>query len=183
MFFTKEQINPALSLLSDNYASIRDEFNQVKEELVYTNWNSDNEYRSIKKNPYNGWKVAGLFCEGTIYHDNTSKLPTLYNLCMESGLTQRCGISVLEPKKSIGWHIDKDPKYKDKIIVRGLWGLDINPQDQEVCEIHLKHKKETFANNRFHFFWGRSLHHVYNTLSTPRYCLCFDNLVKLHTNI
>ena len=180
MFFTTKQINPSLTILSDNYATIRDEFNNVRDELEYTNWNGNNEYSSIKKSPYDGWKVAPLYAKGVgIHKDNAAKMPTLLKLCLKAGIVQRCGISVLEPNKNIDWHIDTDPTYKDKIIVRGLWGLDINPQNQEVCEIHLKNKKETFANNRFHLFWGRSLHHVYNTLSTPRYCLCFDNLVTI----
>ena len=56
---------------------------------------------------------------------------------------------------------------------------DIDSPEVERTKEYLENKKETFANNRFHFFWGRSLHHVYNTLSTPRYCLCFDNLVTI----
>ena len=60
MFFTTKQINPSLTILSDNYATIRDEFNNVRDELEYTNWNGNNEYSSIKKSPYDGWRVAPL---------------------------------------------------------------------------------------------------------------------------
>ena len=64
MFFTTEQINPSLTLLSDNYAKIRDEFKNVRDELEYKNWNGNNEYTSIKKSPYDGWKVAPLYAMG-----------------------------------------------------------------------------------------------------------------------
>ena len=87
MFFTTEQINPSLTLLSDNYAKIRDEFKNVRDELEYTNWNGNNEYTSIKKSPYDGWKVAPLYAKGIgIHKDNAVKMPTLLKLCLKAGI-------------------------------------------------------------------------------------------------
>ena len=206
-FFTRDEINPDLNLLAKNYIAIRDEFRASKHKLVYTNWNSDNEYTSIKDNPYNGWKVAALFGQydesmdlaqlevvydqavyvdpdhDIIYTQNAVYMPTLFKMCLEAGIRQRCGISVLEPGKSIGWHTDPDPEYQEEVIIRGLWGLEVNPQNQEVCQLYLDTKSEgilteSFSHNRMHFFWGRTPHQVHNTLSTPRYCLCFDNIVN-----
>ena len=205
-FFTKEEINPSLNLLANNYEAVRDEFRSVKHQLVYTNWSGNNGYTSIDKNPYAGWKVAALFGQydpsmdleylekvydqavyvnpeyDIIYTQNAVRMPTLFNLCLEAGIRQRCGISVLDPGVVIDWHTDPDPEYDKETIIRGLWGIDVNPQEQEVCQLYLNTKSdgiinENFSHNRFHFFWGRTPHHVFSNLSTPRYCLCFDNLV------
>ena len=51
-FFTKEEINPKLNELCINYEKVRDEYRSVKDQLVYTNWNSNNAYNTIDKNPY-----------------------------------------------------------------------------------------------------------------------------------
>ena len=91
---------------------------------------------------------------------------TLLKLCLKAGIVQRCGISVLEPNKSIDWHVDTDPTYKDKIIVRGLWGLDINPQGEEVCEIHLENKKKPLRTIGFISF-GEDLCTMYIILYLP----------------
>ena len=64
-FFTKEEINPKLNELCINYEKVRDEYRSVKDQLVYTNWNSNNAYNTIDKNPYEGWKVAAMYAK---YH-------------------------------------------------------------------------------------------------------------------
>ena len=207
-FFTKEEINPKLNELCINYEKVRDEYASVKDQLVYTNWNSNNAYNTIGKNPYEGWKVAAMYARyhpamesrlpelekmydqkvyldperHIAYTENAKKLPTLFNLCYEAGLRARVGVSVLEPGKVIDWHTDPDPTPDDDLIIRGLWGIDINPQNQETCQILLNSRvdgviNEVMMNNRMHFFWGRTQHHVFSNLSTPRVCLCFDNIV------
>ena len=205
-FFKQEEVNPALNLLSLNYELIRDEFRSVKDGLVWTNWHGKNQYTSIEKNPYAGWRVAALYGEydsnedydhiakmekvydqacyidpekEILYTQNAVKMPNLFKLAYESGIFKRVGISVLHPGKSIPWHVDTDPEHPDYVIIRGLWGIDVNPQDNEVCTISLDTKDsgvltEDFLPNRYHFFWGRTPHMVHNTLTTPRYCLCFD---------
>ena len=209
-FFTQEEVNPELNSLAINYEKIRDGFRSVKNKLVYTNWNSANRYNTIDKNPYDGWKVAALYARyhpsmeqklpelekmydqavyldperGIAYTENAKKLPTLFDLCYKAGIRQRVGVSILEPQKFIDWHTDPDPEYDEDLIIRGLWGIDINPQNQEICQIYLNSKmdgvvQQNMMNNRFHFFWGRTPHHVFNTLTTPRVCLCFDNIVPL----
>ena len=206
-FFTKEEVNPKLNELCINYEKVRDEYRAVKDQLVYTNWNGNNEYTTIEKNPYDGWKVAALFGQyhpamdiaklekvydqavyvdhdhEIVYTQNAVMMPTLFKLCLEAGIRQRCGVSVLAPGKVIDWHTDPDPTPDDDLIIRGLWGIDINPQNQETCQILLNSKvdgviNEVMMNNRMHFFWGRTQHHVFSNLSTPRVCLCFDNIVS-----
>ena len=205
-FYTRDEINPKLNLLCNNYEKVRDEYNAVKDQLVYTNWNGNNNYNSIDKNPYEGWKVAALYGQyypeinikdlekiydqavyvdyehDIIYSQNALKMPTLFNLCLEAGIKQRCGISVLDPGKVIDWHSDPDPTFEDDFIIRGLWGIDVNFQNAETCQLLLNSKvdgvvTEVMMNNRMHFFWGRTQHHVFNTMTRPRVCLCFDNVV------
>jgi hypothetical protein len=64
-----------------------------------------------------------------------------------------------------------------------LWGLDVQSSKDEYAFLALNTQKgvfsEYFENNKFMFFWGNTTHMVYNTLSTPRYCLCFDQKVKI----
>ena len=202
-FFTKEEINPSLNLLANNYELIRDEFESVKHQLVWTNWHGNNSYTSIEKSPYAGWQVAALYGKydpsmdliemervydqgcyvdpelGILYTHNAVRMPNLFGLACEAGIIRRAGISVLHPGKSIPWHVDDDPEHPDYAVIRGLWDIEVNPQNNEVCTLSLDTEDkgvvlEPFSHNRFHFFWGRTPHMVHNTLSTPRYCLCFD---------
>lgn len=208
-FYTVDEINPNLKKLSDNYQKIREEFNDNKDRLTWTNWHGDNCYTSISKSPYDGWQVAALYLEyknfivnnidsykeayntevhvdedkNIISSDNTKVLPLLTDLAYESGLTTRVGISLLVPGKDIDWHVDNDPYDDEYITIRGLWGIDVNPTDDEhsFLAIHVDGNTsiQHFENNKFIFFWGRTTHMVYNSLSTPRYCLCFDQKVKI----
>jgi len=208
-FYSLEEINPELKLLSDNYHTIAEEFNENKDKLVWTNWTGNNHYTSVKANPYDGWQVAALYLEynnyieqnrsyyeqvyktkahidyerDIIYSDNADYLPTLTNFAYQSGLRQRVGISVVHPGKAIDWHVDNDPSDDDYITIRGLWGLDIKSTEDEYAFLALNTQKgmftEYFESNKFMFFWGSTTHMVYNTLSTPRYCLCFDQKVKI----
>ena len=204
LFYDLDQINPKLKILSDNYEIIKKEFIKNKNKLTWTNWNSNNEYTSITDNPYNGWKVAALSCQydysmlkkpseyskifntnihfdhdnELMYTDNAFILPKLFNFIKEVGIKCRVGISALEPEKHIQWHVDPDPVVDDSIIIRGLWGLDVNSNKDEYCYLSVNNngtlETEHFVNNKFILFFGRSQHMVYNTLKTPRYCLCFD---------
>ena len=195
-FFTKEEINPALNLLNINYEKVRDEFRAVKHQLVYID--------------HDEWKVAPLFGQyhptmdlekleedydqavyvnpeyEIIYTQNAVRMPTLFKLCLEAGIRQRCGISVLDPGKVIDWRVESDPILEDDIMIRGLWGIDINPQNQETCQLLLNSKvdgvvNEVMINNRMHFYWGRTNHHVFSNLSTPGVCLSFENIVPMDT--
>jgi len=209
-FYTIDEINPNLKLLSDNYQQIVEEFKENKDKLTWTNWKGNNNYDTVRSNPYDGWEVASLFIEADdyvldhlqyyksvyntevyideeykiAYSDNAKLLPTLRNIACESGLRQRVGISVVHPGKQIDWHVDNDPKDEECITIRGLWGLEVNSNDDEYALLALNTQRgmlsEHFENNKFMFFWGSTTHMVYNTLTTPRYCLCFDQKVNIN---
>lgn len=208
-FYTIEELNPDLKILSDNYDAIREEFIANKDKLVWTNWHPNNTYVAPADNPYDGWEVAALYLEynqhivnninyykdkyktevypdsdrGIVYGDNAKLLPTLTDCSYRSGIRTRVGISVVHPGKHIGWHIDNDPATEDTVTIRGLWGIDVNTTKDEYAFLSLNIRgdmpTEHFENNKFIMFWGRTTHMVYNTLSTPRYCLCFDVRVNI----
>lgn len=115
-----------------------------------------------------------IFCK-----KNYFRLPLLSKLLLESGITKRVGISMLNPEKEIPWHVDPDPESDNRSIIRGLWGLDIQEEKKKECYIMLGNEvssaeKRIFSNNQHMFFWGGVRHMVKNNLSTPRYCICFD---------
>jgi len=199
-FFTVEDINDNLNDLAINYIKIRDEFKSVKDKLVYIE--SSGVYTGCKYAPlYQRYhptmdkKLSDLEIKydqkvyldpdrDIIYTENAKKLPILFDTCYHSGLRQRVDINVLPPEHIIDWHVDSDSEYEDDMIIRGLWGIDINPQNRELCHIYLNSKTDglvhqNIINNGFNFFWGRTPHHVHNTLTMPRVCLSFDNIVSL----
>jgi len=208
-FYSIDDLNPNLKVLSDNYGAIREEFIANKDKLVWTNWHKNNSYTSVSNNPYDGWQVAGLYLEyseqlvrnidqyrnvyqtevypdedmGVVYGDNAKILPTLTECAYKSGLRTRVGISVVHPGKHIPWHKDNDPADEDTVTMRGLWGIDVNSNKDEYAFLSLNVSgnmpTEHFQNNKFILFWGRTTHMVYNTLTTPRYCLCFDMKVNI----
>ena len=158
-FFTIEQINPKLQILEDRYLQIRKEFDDSFNQLIWTNWNGDNDYKQISESPYKGWKVAPLMVDSGNIHkneidifsrelsvsynqnvsydkesnillfENGKYLPTLISTLLECGIKKRVGISVVFPDKEIKWHIDPDPETPEYAIIRGLWGLSINEED------------------------------------------------------
>ena len=70
------------------------------------------------------------------------------------------------------------------MIIRGLWGIDINPQNQETIQLLVQDStngvvNEVMMNNRLHFYWGKTPHHIFSNLSTPMVCLSFDNVVPI----
>ena len=194
-FFTKDEINPNLNLLNINYEKCRDEYESARHRLVFNEG----------KEAYQDCKIATLFGryhpsmdlaelervydQGVyvdpereiFYTQNTVYVPTLFNLCLEVGIRQRCSINLLEPGKVIDWHTDLDPQGDDDLIIRGLWGLSVNPQNQETCQLLVDSKEgvqnQILSNNSMHFFWGRTKHHVFNNLTTPRACLSFGIVV------
>lgn len=207
-FFDVNEINPKLKLLQKRYYQIKKEFDENLNDIIWVNWNGYNDYKQLIQTPYNGWKVAPLLVDvDNIYSgdlpifkkevensynqrvefdseknlflfENSKYLPILTSTLFECGVTKRVGISVVFPDKKIDWHFDPDPETQEKIIVRGLWGLDINPDNNGDCFLCLgdpvNHKKKEFKNNEFIFFWGRTKHMVLNTLQTPRYVVLFD---------
>ena len=208
-FYSIEELNPDLKLLSENYDSIKEEFLTNKDKLVWTNWSPNNTYVAPGNDPYEGWQIAGLYLEygqhivdnidtyrklyqtevypdperGIVYGDNAKSLPILTDIAYKCGLRTRVGVSVVYPGKHIGWHTDNDPATEDTVTLRGLWGLDINSTSDEYAFLSLNVRgdmpTEHFENNKFIMFWGRTTHMVYNTLKTPRYCLCFDMKVNI----
>jgi len=114
------------------------------------------------------------------YHrENSELLPILTSTMREAGIKRRFGISMVGPGKGIGWHLDPDPERDNLAIIRGLWGLDVRQEEGKECYLMFgnnreKAEKKLFVNNQHMFFWGRIRHKVENELSTPRYCLCFD---------
>jgi len=184
-FFTPEEINPKLNVLSKRFDEIQKEFFECKKNLIWTNWNGNNDYSKIGDSPYDGWKVAALLLEyenSTFIFDNCKYFPILKSTLFEIGIKKRVGISVVFPGKEIKWHIDPDPETKDYAIIRGLWTIDVNIDSCGECALYLGDEKSPekhyFKNNEFVFFWGRTKHKVVNTLQTPRYVLCFDQIIS-----
>ena len=204
-FFTPEEINPKLKLLTERFDQIQKEFLENQKNLIWTNWNGDNDYAQIKNSPYEGWKVAALLLQyennsiidelktnynqnvefdptiSTFVFDNCKYFPVLTSTLLEIGIKKRVGLSVVFPGKEIKWHIDPDPETLNHSIIRGLWGIDVRPDLHGECALYLgdeqNPEKYNFKNNEFMFFWGRTKHRVLNTLQTPRYVLCFDQLL------
>jgi len=214
-FFTLEEINPGLKLLSERFDKIKKEFLENKDKLVWTNWAGTAGYHGENSVAYAGWKIAAIFgaLEDTreftkemlidtlplleetykqkLYPDqnrkiilaqNAKHLPVLARTCYEAGIRKRVGISVVYPGKEIKWHIDPDPELGDNLIIRGLWGVDVNQEDGLECYLGLgpedNFEKRLFQDNKFMFFYGRVPHGVINNLTTPRYALCFDHVIN-----
>lgn len=205
-FFSIDEINTKLHLLSERFELIQSEFFKNKDNLVWTNWYSKNNYPKIDESPYAGWQVAPLIVQDrNITHSYIRKnynqsvkfdfksgafllqnseyyFPTLISTLLECGIKKRVGISVVFPNKEIKWHTDPDPETKKCAIIRGLWGLDVQNDGSGECSLCLgdqnNYEKRLFKNNEFMFFWGRTKHMVSNTLKTPRYALCFDQNVS-----
>jgi hypothetical protein len=200
-FFSIDEINVKLHLLSERFELIQSEFFENKDKLTWTNWNGNNDYSQINESPYAGWKISPLMVQGnnlssyslrknynqsvrfdskngTFIFQNSEYLPILISTLLECGIKKRVGISVVFPNKEIKWHTDPDPETKKCAIIRGLWGLDVQNDDSGECFLCLgdenDYEKRLFKNNEFMFFWGRTKHMVSNTLKTPRYALCFD---------
>jgi hypothetical protein len=204
-FFSIDEINTKIHLLSERFGLIQSEFLQNKHKLIWTNWDRNNSYTNIDESPYAGWKISPLIFQdnnlsryslqknykqsvkfdyksGVFLFQNSEHLPILISTLLECGIKKRVGISVVFPNKEIKWHTDPDPETKKCAIIRGLWGLDVQNDDSGECFLCLgdenNHEKRVFKNNEFMFFWGRTMHMVSNTLKTPRYALCFDQDVS-----
>lgn len=113
------------------------------------------------------------------FTQNKDVLPIMTKFLLRSGVTKRGAIGVVYPGKEIKWHIDPDPEVGNNAIIRGLWGLDVVPEEGKssyLCfgtpEYHIR---KTFKNNEPMFFYGRIPHCVVNELSTPRYVIVLDH--------
>ena len=113
------------------------------------------------------------------FSQNKDVLPILSETLLEAGVKKRGAIGVVAPGKEIKWHIDPDPEVGNNAIIRGLWGLDVVPEEGKssyLCfgqpEYHIR---KTFKNNEPMFFYGRIPHCVVNELSTPRYVIVLDH--------
>jgi hypothetical protein len=161
-FFTLDEINPKLKLLSHRYEQIKKEFNDNLDKFVWTNWRGNNQYTSIKNSPYDGWKVCALMSDAEgissnqinsicnqlslsfnqrisfnedkqiFLTENSCYLPTLISTLIECDVKKRVGISVVFPGKNIKWHMDPDPEKEDYALIRGLWGVDIKSEESGV---------------------------------------------------
>jgi hypothetical protein len=211
-FYTLEEINPKLKIISDNFEEIREEFLQNRERLSWTNWHGSTGYLGDRSAAYAGWQIAGLFAEITgnseisnqayldnleiieknfgmklypnlddqiCYTQNSKILPKMTAYLRKAGLTKRCAIGVVAPGKEIKWHIDPDPEVGDYAIIRGLWGLDVIPEEDKHSYLCFGtpeyHVRKYFKNNEYMFFYGRIPHYVKNELSTPRYVIVLDH--------
>ena len=201
-FYTVEEINPKLKILNENYEDIHKEFVENRDKLNFLNWGGEAGYYMREDVAYKGWKVAPLYgnledfmqinagikpylpiieIQGELvkHKYNTALLPILTELLIQCGIRKRIGISVVDPGKGIGWHVDPDPEKYKLPIIRGLYGLDVMEEDDRESFIYLKNnqginQKIVFKNKEFAFFWGRTEHKVENHLSQPRYMICFD---------
>lgn len=135
-------------------------------------------YQTLSKNF--GESVIDYESRLLLHKRNSKFLPILTKTMKEICEIKRIGISMLNPQKEIPWHIDPDPETDNKLIIRGLWGLDVKEEENNECYMMLGNdidsaEKRVFSNNQHMFFWGGVKHTVKNNLSTPRYCLCFDH--------
>ena len=209
-FFELEEINAKFGeLLTDRYDSIRKEFDENKHHLKYANWDPstgyDGTWNSIE---YNGWKAAPLimnvdeasfdFCRfedfwkqklkrdkrtgNVIFEDNTKLFPTLFNTLLECGVTTRVGICTFMPDSYIHWHVDPDPDTDSHVIIRGVWGIDVQQEEgKESCLLlgdKSDHDSWKLENNKSILIWGRTNHRLDNSLTTPRHVLIFDHTVS-----
>lgn len=62
-FYTLEEINPKLKLLSDRRAQIHREFLEAKDKFVWTNWSGATGYHGYNQEAYRGWQIAALYGE------------------------------------------------------------------------------------------------------------------------
>jgi len=62
-FYTVEEINPKLKLLSKRYKQIHKEFLECKDKLVWTNWSGATGYHGYNQDAYQGWQIAALYGE------------------------------------------------------------------------------------------------------------------------
>lgn len=113
------------------------------------------------------------------YTENSKILPKLTKYLLSAGVTKRVAIGVVFPGNEIKWHIDPDPEFGDYAIIRGLWGLDVVPEEGKTSYLCLGqpeyHIRKTFKNNEGMFFYGRVPHYVKNELSEPRYVIVLDH--------
>ncbi len=113
------------------------------------------------------------------YSQNSKILPKMTAYLRKAGLTKRAGIGVVAPGKEIKWHIDPDPEVGNNAIIRGLWGLDVIPEEDKGSYLCFGtpdyHVRKYFKNNEYMFFYGRIPHCVINELSTPRYVIVLDH--------
>ena len=167
---------------------------QGSNEVAYQGWQIAALYGELKDNPHMSvetmLKNLNVFeknynqklypnpNEGIILCENSKHLPTLVDCLYQANISKRVGISVVYPGKEIKWHYDPDPELENKAIIRGLFGLDIHPKEEQDCYLCLgnedEYEKKYFRNSEFMFFWGRTKHRVVNSLQTPRYVVCFD---------
>ena len=62
-FYSVEEINPKLKLLSKRYKQIHKEFMENKDRLVWTNWSGETGYHGYNQDAYAGWQIAALYGE------------------------------------------------------------------------------------------------------------------------
>jgi hypothetical protein len=126
-----------------------------------------------------GMKLYPNVEEGICYSENKNILPKFTKYLREAGVTKRGAIGVVHPGKEIKWHIDPDPEVGNNAIIRGLWGLDIVPEEGKSCYLGFGtpeyHVRQEFKNGEVTFFYGRIPHCVVNELSTPRYVIVLDH--------
>ena len=194
-FFTKEEVNNDLNLLAINYQACRDEYRQAKHRLVYVDSDDGSKIAPLfgKYHPKTDLAELERIYDQAVYVNpeydifytqNTVYMPTLFDLCLKVGLRERCSIQLLPPGECVDWNTKSDPVYDDDMIIRGLWGIDINPQNQETIQLLVQDStngvvNELMMNNRLHFYWGKTPHHIFSNLSTPMVCLSFDNVVSM----
>lgn len=62
-FYTIDEINPNLKIISDKFDEIQKEFLENKHKLFWTNWHGSTGYLGDRSAAYAGWKVAGLYAK------------------------------------------------------------------------------------------------------------------------
>lgn len=125
-----------------------------------------------------GLKLHPDFDKNICFTQNKDILPIMTECLLKAGITKRGAIGVVHPGKEIKWHIDPDPEVGSNAIIRGLWGLDIIPEEGKSCYLGFGtpeyHVRREFKNGEVIFFYGRVPHCVVNELSTPRYVIVLD---------
>ncbi len=192
-----KQINSKLKLLSDRHEILLNEYLDNRHKLNFKDFtdhqkNSISNFHvgySINLDTYRdcgersldkkGWHVAALFAQGESFDENIGLLPILKETLLEINLLSVCALNVLDPGISLDWHFDTD-YIKGVQLLRILWGLDIQQEEQNKCIIQFRDKESDevvtfdFKNKEFIIFHPMQEHRVENNLSTSRTILCID---------
>tara|TARA_B100000902_G_scaffold95218_1_gene98005 strand:+ start:237 stop:872 length:636 start_codon:yes stop_codon:yes gene_type:complete len=190
-----KDVEPKLSLLIKRHDSILYEYKNNVKYLEFKDFTKEQKhfievndrgypinyesYAKAKHRNFNekGWHIAPLYVQEEKYNHNTKMLPILSDTLYEIGELSVCALNVLDSGQSLDWHFDQD--YIPGVqLLRILWGLDIDPSDEDDSVIEFKNEfgieSKKMVNKEFYIFHPMTRHRVENNMSSPRTLLCID---------